>query len=61
MRPNGFWAIKDRAEKHEFLPQLWLFFPPFLFPPKKRGKEKRRMIAKIVIKISIKDINNQEY
>ena len=24
----------------------WLFFPPFLFPPKKRGKKKMRRISK---------------
>ena len=36
----------DRAERHDFWPQLWLFFSPFLFPPKKREKKKRRMVSK---------------
>ena len=26
----------DRAERNNFWPQLWLFFSPFLFPPKKK-------------------------
>ena len=29
----------DRAERHD----VWLFFSPFLFPPKKKREEKRRM------------------
>ena len=36
----------DRAERHEFWPRLWLFFSPFLFPPKKRGEKKSRMNSK---------------
>jgi len=36
----------DRAERHDFLPQLWLFFTPFFFPLKKRGKKKERMNTK---------------
>ena len=30
----------DRAERHDLKSRLWLFFSPFLFPPKKGGKEK---------------------
>ena len=30
-------------QKGFFLPRLWLFFSPFLFPPFKRRKKKRRM------------------
>ena len=37
---------EDRAERHDFWSRLWLFFPPFLFPPKKRGKKKRRINIK---------------
>ena len=36
----------DQAERHDFWPWLWLFFSPFLFPSKKRGKKKRRMNSK---------------
>ena len=36
----------NRAERYDFWPRLWLFFSPFLFPPKKRGKNKRRMNRK---------------
>ena len=36
----------DRAERHELKSQLWLFFSPFLFPPKKRRKKKRRINSK---------------
>ena len=35
--------FRDRAERHCFLPRLCLFFSPFLFPPIKRGRKKRRM------------------
>ena len=42
--------ILDRAERHGFYPRLWLFFSPFLFPPKKRGNKKEEQLAKIVIK-----------
>ena len=31
------------SERHDLKSQLWLFFSPFLFPLKKRGKKKRRM------------------
>ena len=41
---------KDRAERHDFLPWLCLFFSPFLFPPKEREKKKWIMKRKIVIK-----------
>ena len=33
----------DRAKRHDFWPRLRLFFSPFHFPPKKRGKKKRRI------------------
>ena len=36
----------DRAERHDFWPRLWLFYFPFLFPPKIRGKKKRKMNSK---------------
>ena len=29
----------DRAERHPFWLRLWFFFSPFLFSPKKEGKE----------------------
>ena len=35
----------DRAERNDLKSRLWLFFPPFLFPPKK-GKKKRRINSK---------------
>ena len=39
----------DRSERHEFWPRLWLFFYPFLFPPKKKdGKEKENELAKFM-------------
>ena len=31
---------KDRAERHDFCPRLWLFFSPLFFPPKKSEEEK---------------------
>ena len=37
---------KDRAERHDLKPRLWLFFSPILFLPKKRGKKKMRMNSK---------------
>ena len=40
----------DWAERHDFWPRLWLFFSPFLFPPKKREEEKENEWAQIVIK-----------
>ena len=41
------WAFYfDRAEGYDFWPRLWSFFSPFLFPPRKRGKKKRRMNSK---------------
>ena len=36
----------DRAESHDLKSRLWLFFSPFLFPPKQRGKKKGRMNCK---------------
>ena len=39
----------DQAERHGFWPRLWLFFSPFLFPPKKK-RRKGECIAKIEIK-----------
>ena len=36
----------DRAERNDLKSRLWLFFPPFLVPPKNRGKKKRRMNSK---------------
>ena len=39
----------DRAERHDFWPPLWLFSSPFLFPPKNRGKKKRRMNSKNLV------------
>ena len=38
--------INDRVVRHDFWQRLWLFFYPFLFPPKKRGKKKGRMNRK---------------
>jgi hypothetical protein len=38
------YKMNDWAERHNFWPQLWLFFSHFLFPPKK--KKKRRMNGK---------------
>ena len=35
-----------RAERHDLKSRLWLFFSPFFFPPKKRGKKKRRLNSK---------------
>ena len=37
---------KDRVVKHDLKLRLWLFFPPFLVPPKNRRKKKRRMNSK---------------
>ena len=34
---------------HDLKSRLWLFFSPFLFPPKKEGRRKGELIAKIVI------------
>ena len=39
-------TFPDRAERHDFWPRLWLFFPPFIFPPKKKREGKRRMKSK---------------
>ena len=39
----------DDPERHELKSRLWLFFSPFLFPLKERGKKKGEWIAKIVI------------
>ena len=35
--------FKNQSERHDLKTRLWLFFSPFLFPPKERGKKKRRM------------------
>ena len=45
-----FWTWKDRAERLDFWPLLWLFSSPFLFPPKKEERRKREWIAKNLIK-----------
>ena len=29
----------DRAERHDLKSRLWLFFSPFIFPPKKKREE----------------------
>ena len=42
-------VLKDRVERYDLKSQLWLFFSPFLFPPKVRGKKDRRMNSKIVV------------
>ena len=39
-------SIEDRAERHDLKSLLWLFYSPFLFPTKKRGKKKRRINSK---------------
>ena len=39
----------DRAERYDLKSRLWIYFSPFLFPPKKRGKRKKRMNSKIVM------------
>ena len=39
-------GIYDRAERHDLISRFWLSFSPFLFPPKKRGKKKRRINGK---------------
>ena len=44
-----YWDVKDRVERHDLKSQLWLFFFPFLFPPKKDGRGKGEWIAKIMI------------
>ena len=41
-----YYQKKDRADRHDFWPRLWLFSSPFLFPPRKRGEKKRRMNRK---------------
>ena len=38
--------INDQAERLGYWPRLWLVFSPFLFPPRERGKKKRRMNSK---------------
>ena len=40
---HGQRFICDRAERLDFWSRLWLFFSPFIFPPKKRGKKKMIM------------------
>ena len=40
---------EDRAERYDLKSRLWLFFSPFLFPPKKQGERKGEWIGKIVI------------
>ena len=42
--------LLDRAERHDLKSRLWLLFSPFLFPPKRRGKKKRRMNSKNRVK-----------
>jgi hypothetical protein len=40
--------LSDQSERHEIYPRLWLFFSPFLFPPKKkREEEKENELPKI--------------
>ena len=41
--------VIDDPERHDLKLRLWLFFSPFLFPPKKEGRRKGECIAKIVI------------
>ena len=42
-----FYTIhNDEPERHDLKSRLGFFFSPFLFPPKKRGKKKRRMNRK---------------
>ena len=36
----------DRAERHDLKSRPWFFFSPFIFPPKQRGKKKKRMNTK---------------
>ena len=43
--------LYDQTERHDFWPWLWIFFSPFLFPPKKkREQEKENELATIEIK-----------
>ena len=41
---------KDRVERHDFWPRVWLFFPLFSSLLKKEGRRKGEWIAKFVIK-----------
>ena len=45
-------AIKqDGTERYDFWSRFLLLHSPFLFPPKKEGREKENEVAKIMIKI----------
>ena len=39
-------APDDRAERHGFLPRLWLLFSPFHFTPKQKREEEKEMNSK---------------
>ena len=58
IKVSAFWLVKistvgpialERAERCDLKSRFWLFFSPFLFPPKKEGRRKGEWIAKIVI------------
>ena len=47
-----YFSIKFKIEQKGivFLPRFWLFFLPFLFPPKREGRRKGKWISKVVVK-----------